>query len=49
MIRRTITLLLLAVAFWWGMSFERLRTEQACKSNGGTLSPDGRLCVVAGP
>lgn len=47
MIRRTITLLLLAVAFWWGMSFERLRTEQLCKSRGGTLSSDGRLCIIA--
>jgi len=46
MIRRTITLLLLAVAFWWGMSFERLRMVQACKTNGGTLSSDGRLCIM---
>ena len=46
MIRRTITLFLIGVAFWWGMSFERMRTEQGCKGRGGTLSPDGRLCII---
>ncbi len=40
--RRTMTLVLLGVAFWAGVQVGEGRQAQACRAAGG--APDGALC-----
>ena len=48
MIRRTITLVLCAAAFWAGMRFQTWQLDGACLAAGGQTNPAG-LCIGARP